>query len=85
MTDQLWLLRFRLSRSLENHVGKLVSKGTGFSKINIFVFFLPQSIINILKRHFNKHNYSAIQQVFPILKAFNAIQPDFYVTLQVGR
>ncbi|XP_020611078.1 exocyst complex component 7-like [Orbicella faveolata] len=41
-----------------------------------------ESIINILKRHFNKHNYSAIQQVFPILKAFNAIQPDFYVTLQ---
>lgn len=39
-------------------------------------------IINILKRHFGKHNYSAIQQVFPILKAFNAIQPDFYVTLQ---
>lgn len=41
-----------------------------------------ESIINILKRHFGKHNYSAIQQVFPILKAFNAIQPDFYVTLQ---
>lgn len=41
-----------------------------------------EAIINILKRHFNKHNYSAIQQVFPILKAFNAIQPDFYVTLQ---
>ncbi|KAJ7362141.1 Exocyst complex component 7 [Desmophyllum pertusum] len=41
-----------------------------------------ESIINILKRHFNKHNYSAIQQVFPILKDFNAIQPDFYVTLQ---
>ncbi|KAL9956376.1 hypothetical protein ACROYT_G037843 [Oculina patagonica] len=41
-----------------------------------------ESIINILKRHFNKHNYSAIQQVLPILKAFNAIQPDFYVTLQ---
>lgn len=41
-----------------------------------------EAIITILKRHFNKHNYSAIQQVFPILKAFNAIQPDFYVTLQ---
>lgn len=41
-----------------------------------------EAIINILKRHFNKHNYSAIQQVFPILKAFIAIQPDFYVTLQ---
>ena len=48
-------------------------------------FFNLQSIINILKRHFNKHNYSAIQQVFPILKAFNAIQPDFYVTLQVSK
>ncbi|XP_027056688.1 exocyst complex component 7-like [Pocillopora damicornis] len=41
-----------------------------------------ESIISILKRHFGKHNYSAIQQVFPILKEFNAIQPDFYVTLQ---
>ncbi|XP_015763420.1 PREDICTED: exocyst complex component 7-like [Acropora digitifera] len=41
-----------------------------------------EAIINILKHHFNKHNYSAVQQVFPILKAFIAIQPDFYVTLQ---
>lgn len=41
-----------------------------------------EGIINTLKRHFSKHNYSAIQQVLPILKAFNAIQPDFYVTLQ---
>ena len=51
-----------------------------FLNINFFLF---QSIISILKRHFGKHNYSAIQQVFPILKEFNAIQPDFYVTLQV--
>ena len=49
----------------------------------LFVFFL-QAIINILKRHYSKHNYSAILQVLPILKAFNAIQPDFYVTLQVS-
>ena len=49
---------------------------------SLFVVCL-QAIINILKHHFNKHNYSAVQQVFPILKAFNAIQPDFYVTLQV--
>ena len=83
MTDQLWLLRFRLSRSLENHIGKLVFKSNKLFVKLIFLFFLPQAIINILKRHFSKHNYSAIQQVFPILKAFNAIQPDFYVTLQV--
>lgn len=48
------------------------------------LFFFLQAIINILKRHYNKHNYSAILQVLPILKAFIAIQPDFYVTLQVS-
>ena len=56
-----------------------------FNEIVFFLsFFFLQAIINILKRHYNKHNYSAILQVLPILKAFNAIQPDFYVTLQVS-
>ena len=58
----------------------LMNAQQSFLNINFFLF---QSIISILKRHFGKHNYSAIQQVFPILKEFNAIQPDFYVTLQV--
>ena len=58
----------------------LMNAQQSFLDINFFLF---QSIISILKRHFGKHNYSAIQQVFPILKEFNAIQPDFYVTLQV--
>ena len=50
----------------------------------LFLSFVLQAIINILKRYYNKHNYSAILQVLPILKAFIAIQPDFYVTLQVS-
>ena len=53
-------------------------------KLFAFVSFFLQAIINILKRYYNKHNYSAILQVLPILKAFIAIQPDFYVTLQVS-
>lgn len=68
-------------------ISNIARMGERLALINEIVCFFSlflQAIINILKRHYNKHNYSAILQVLPILKAFNAIQPDFYVTLQVS-
>lgn len=73
-------------RELMKSIIPEISQSTTFDKLiqaSMDMFISEgEAIINILKRHYNKHNYSAILQVLPILKAFNAIQPDFYVTLQ---